>query len=262
MVNSATLRYDFDADHDAKAWQASGPWKNGAPFDNTWLPEQASIGNGRMRLTLDQEICDREDCLGQPYASGEYKTLQRFQFGRIEARMKPAKGAGLVSSLFIYSDPFGNAELSHPDHHDEIDIEFLGHDTTQVQFNYWKRGQGGHEFLLDLGFDAAESFNTFAFEWRRDRIDWFVNDRLVHRVVGNALPNLPGHIFANLWPVEPGVNFAGDFVYSQPVTAEYDWIAHTSLDDLGDATPNSTPEILPGILGFGLKLLRGKRRLA
>lgn len=257
MAPSAKLRYDFDAGHDAEAWQASGLWQNGSPFDNAWRPEQVSFGDGRMRLRLDREICDREDCLGKPYASGEYKTLQRFQYGRIEARMKPARGAGLVSSLFTYSDPFGNAELTGPNDHDEIDIEFLGHDTTKVQFNYWKGGRGGHEFLFDLGFDAAESFHTYGFEWRCDRIDWFVNDRLVHRVTGDALPNLPGHIFANLWPVEPGINLAGDFVYRQPVTAEYDWIAHSSLDDLGTTAVFAPPS---GILGWALNHLVRRQR--
>ncbi len=226
------LRYNFDADHDAEAWQASGPWKNELPFNNAWRPEQVSIDNGRMRLMLEREVCDREDCLGKPYASGEYKTLQRFQYGRIEARMKPARGAGVVSSLFTYSDPFGNAELTSPDGHDEIDIEFLGQDTTQVQFNYWKGGLGGHEFCLDLGFDAADSFNIYAFEWRRDRIDWFVNNRRVYGVQGRNLPTIQGHIFANLWPVAPGVTLAGDFVYSQPITAEYDWIAYTPLENV------------------------------
>lgn len=256
-MNAATLRYDFDENHDASAWQASGLWKNGAPFDNAWRPEQVSVANDRMTLTLDRAVCDSQDCLGEPYASGEYKTRQRFQFGRIEARMKPARGAGLISSLFTYSDPFGNTELTNPEDHDEIDIEFLGNDTTKVQFNYWKAGQGGNEFLFDLGFDAADSFNTFAFEWRRDRIDWFVNDRLAHSIIGGQLPTIQGHIFTNLWPVEPGVTFAGDFAYSEPVTAEYDWVAYTALEDLV-AVP--TPALLPGLLAFGGKLLRRRKR--
>ena len=252
-----TLRYDFDANHDADAWQASGLWKNGPPFNNAWRPEQVSIGHSLMTLKLEQEVCAREDCLGEPYASGEYKTLQRFQYGRIEARMKPAKGAGLVSSLFTYSDPFGNTELTNPDDHDEIDIEFLGDDTTKVQLNYWKAGQGGHEFAFDLGFDAAASFNNYAFEWRRDRIDWFVNDQLAHSVTGNALPSIQGHIFANLWPVDPSVDFAGGFVFDGPVTAEYDWIAYTPVDDL---VAVKTLPSLPGLLAFGGKLLRLRKR--
>ena len=45
---------------------------------------------------------------------------------------------------------------SDDDPWDEIDFEFLGYDTTKVQLNYYTDGVGGHEYMLDLGFDAYE----------------------------------------------------------------------------------------------------------
>ena len=33
---------------------------------------------------------------------------------------------------------------------------------------------------LDLGFDAADSFNDYAFIWYSDRIEWYVNGQLIY----------------------------------------------------------------------------------
>ena len=55
---------------------------------------------------------------------------------------------------------------------DEIDIEFLGKDTTKVQFNYYTNGQGNHEYVYNLGFDAAYGYHTYAFNWQRNYIAW------------------------------------------------------------------------------------------
>lgn len=68
-------------------------------------------------------------------------------------RMQPISNPGVVSSFFTYTGPSDNNPW------DEIDIEFLGKDTTKVQFNYYTNGVGGHEFLYDLGFDASESYH-------------------------------------------------------------------------------------------------------
>src|SRR3546814_5031761 len=80
--------------------------------------------------------------------------------------------------------------------HDEIDFEFLGKSPRQVQVNYYTARKGGHETMIDLGFDASEDFHTYAFEWRPDSIRWFVDGRQVHEETGQRgpLPSTPGKI--------------------------------------------------------------------
>ncbi len=51
-------------------------------------------------------------------------------FGRVELTMKCAPGAGIVSSLVLQSDDL-----------DEIDMEWLGADASEVQTNYFGKGQ-------------------------------------------------------------------------------------------------------------------------
>ena len=62
-----------------------------------------------------------------------------------------------MTSLFTYTGPAEGTQ------HDEIDIEFLGNDTTKMQVNYYVNGVGGHEAIINLGFDAAASAHEYAF---------------------------------------------------------------------------------------------------
>ena len=88
---------------------------------------------------------------------------------------------------------------SEGDPWDEIDFEVLGKDTTQVQLNYFRDGQGGHEKLIDLGFDAADDFHTYAFEWRKDSIIWFVDGKEVFRRENEDFPVTKQKIMMNAW---------------------------------------------------------------
>lgn len=91
---------------------------------------------------------------------GEYCSTNNYGYGLYEVSMKPAKNTGIVSSFFTYTGP------AHGTQWDEIDIEFLGKDTTKAQFNYFTNGVGGHEKVINLGFDASQGFHTYAFDWQ------------------------------------------------------------------------------------------------
>ena len=140
--------------------------------------------------------------------------------------MKAASCPGVISSFFTYTGwPW-----------DEIDIEFLGDDTTRVQFNYYTSGKGGHEYIYYLGFDASESFHEYAFDWQPDSITWYVDGRPVYRATDN-IPSHAGNIMMNLWNVaDSNADWAGKFDGDGvPVYAEYLWIgyqpAHTDAED-------------------------------
>jgi hypothetical protein len=53
-------------------------------------------------------------------------------FGKVEAVVKAAPGAGIVSSVVLQSDD-----------RDEIDWEWVGSDSEQVQTNYFGKGITG-----------------------------------------------------------------------------------------------------------------------
>ncbi|AUG58471.1 hypothetical protein B9R14_05900 [Acetivibrio saccincola] len=203
------------SNYDSSLWEKAD-WDNGDMFNCMWRPSQVTINNGKMVLTLDR---DYDPSHHYPYKSGEYRTKSFFGFGYYEVRMKPAKNPGIVSSFFTYTGP------SDGNPWDEIDIEFLGKDTTKVQFNWWKNGQGNNEYYYDLGFDASQSFNTYGFDWKPNSIDFYVNGVKVYTGTRN-IPQTPGKIMMNLWPGIGVDDWLEPFNGRTPLTAEYEYVKY------------------------------------
>jgi beta-glucanase (GH16 family) len=106
-----------------------------------------------------------------------------------------------------------------------------------VQTNYFVAGKGNNEKLIDLGFDAAYGFHTYAFEWRRNSIEWFIDGRSVRKVTRakGPLPSHPGKVGAFIWATQLS-EWAGGFTFQNefPITIEYDYISYTPLSELRD----------------------------
>lgn len=210
-------------DHDPALFQMSNGWSNGGFFFCTWRATQVSFENGIMTLTVAPDAAGTKP----PYQSGEYRTAGFYGYGRYEVRMKAAKGSGLVSSFFTYTGPSDKKPW------DEIDIEFLGKDTTKMQANYFTNGVGGHERLVDLGFDASADFHQYAIEWLPGAINWYVDGTLVYSAKGKpkSMPTNPGKIMVNLWPGTGVDSLLGPFDPAiLPVTAQYDSISFTPAE--------------------------------
>ncbi|HJR08102.1 MAG TPA: family 16 glycosylhydrolase [Pyrinomonadaceae bacterium] len=203
------------------------------PFGSGWLPSHITHAGGIMTLQLDDAGCPT-NCHNMPYASGEYQSTACYFYGKYEASIKAAKEEGVVTTFFTYTGPYGT-----PAHH-EIDIEIKGKQETctinqpktVMQANYFVRGKGQHEKLVDLCFDASAAFHTYAFEWRPGFIQWSVDGQVVHTVYqskGVPLPSLPGKIIVSLWAGNANAtSWLGTFNYTgTPVTAEYDWIKYS-----------------------------------
>ncbi|WP_160691246.1 glycoside hydrolase family 16 protein [Clostridium sp. C2-6-12] len=198
-----------------KAWTKSDGWTNGGMFNCTWRASNVNFSNGVMDLTLNKD----KQGGSKPYAGGEYRSKDTYGYGLYQVRMKPAKNTGIVSSFFTYTGPTDGTPW------DEIDIEFLGKDTTKVQFNYYTNGVGNHEYLYNLGFDASSSFHTYAFNWQSTYIAWLVDGKEVYRATKN-IPSHPGKIMMNLWPGTGVDSWLGAYNGATPINAYYDWAAY------------------------------------
>lgn len=210
--------------HDKKLWRKSDGWANDwANIDTGWVARQIAFVDGRMTITLDDSGAS-----GRRFASGEYQSRRFFGYGRFEARLKVVPAPGVVTGFFTYTGPsFDDAP------HDEIDFEFLGKSPREVQLNYYTAGKGGHETMIDLGFDASEDFHTYAFEWRPDSIRWFVDGRQVHEETGarGPLPSHPGKIFLHVWAGKNLEGWIGRVSYpGRPLVAEVDCVAWRPLE--------------------------------
>lgn len=200
-------------------WHKADGWTNGSMFNCGWRADHVTFSEGIMTLTLSNV-----NSSGRPHSSGEYRTNKFYHYGTYEVRMKAAKQPGIVSSFFTYTGPTDNQPW------DEIDIEILGKDTTRLQINYFVNGVGGNERVIRLGFDAAEDFNVYKFIWLPNRIEWYVNDRLVHTAKGRNLPKRPQRIMMNLWPGIGVDNWLQGFSYKEPLHAQYDWVKFTPME--------------------------------
>ena len=206
-------------DHNSKMFEIANGWTNGNMFDCTWRMSNITFEDGLMKMSIDS---DGEDA-SPKWSGAEYRSWDFFSYGLFEVRMKPIKNDGVVSSFFTYTGPSDNNPW------DEIDIEFLGRDTSKMQLNYFTNGVGNHEYLHDLGFDASEEFHTYGFEWLPDSITWFVDGQAIHTATDD-IPSTPSKLMMNVWPGTGVDSWLKAFDGNVPLTAEYDWIRVTQYE--------------------------------
>ena len=195
----------------SSVFECSDGWSNGSMFNCTWRKANVSFSDGSMKLKID---IDGNGAGPIPYSGAEFRSKDFYGFGMYEVVMKPIKNDGVVSSFFTYTGPTDNNPW------DEIDIEFLGKDTTKVQFNYYTDSKGNHEYLYDLGFDASEDFHTYGFDWQADKITWYVDGAAVYTADKN-IPSTPGKIMMNVWPGKGVDGWLKAFDGTTPLIAEY-----------------------------------------
>ncbi len=196
-------------------------------YGGDWRPENIEARGGGAFLEVKREIHG-----GMPYTAGEMQSRENYLYGRYEAIMQPARGSGLVTAFFTYTGPwFG-------DPHDEIDIEFLGSDTTKVHFNYFRNGKTLQPATFDLPFDAAAKPHLYAFEWRPDRITWFVDGVPYYATdaVEDAIPKTAGKVVFSSWTGKPFMEaWHGKPLFSDGSGSQFNCVSFTPL---GHDTPS------------------------
>lgn len=208
--------YDFDHPH----------------FDTDWRRRQVQHEGPASRLAL--VIAPRAMATPARRNRFEGASLRRREttgFGRYEAEIKPARGAGLVTGFFLYTGPYYGTR------HDEIDVEFLGRNTRMMQASWFVDG-ALQTRQIPLGFDAAAQPRRYAFEWWPDRLRWFVGAQLVFEVTRRQaqLPEVPGYLYLNLWAAAPSLaNWAGRAAPQARGKAQINAVRFTPLADLNRA---------------------------
>jgi beta-glucanase (GH16 family) len=174
-----------------------------------------------MHITLDDS--------GNPYASGEYRTIsETFGYGYYEVSMMGTAGEGLMGgSFFVYTGIYGQPS------HQEIDFEILGKDCS-IQTNYYSSGQGGHEQIIHPAFDACNEFHRYGFRWAPDSLTFYIDGEEVRTVTSN-IPGGQTRIMSNMWPGTTTVDaWLGHFTYQGPQQFQVDWIRYSTLEAAGE----------------------------
>lgn len=176
---------------DVERWVFSDGWDNGSFMENDWRADRLRVTPEGLSIVLS---ANPELGAGKPFSSGELQSRESFLHGYFEARMRVPRGDGLVVGLFTYTQPQGRSSW------EEIDIEILGRDTRVMEVTHHLHGRS-RQTPIDLGFDAADDFHTYAFEWTPDTLRFYVDNRLVHEVRGGRIEEMrrPQRLYLQLW---------------------------------------------------------------
>ncbi|KAF4825576.1 putative extracellular glycosidase [Colletotrichum siamense] len=150
-------------------------------------------------------------------ASGQAPQLMSLfyiMFGRVEITLKAATGAGIVSSLVLQSDTL-----------DEIDLEWLGADPTEVQSNYFGKGDvttynRGQFHKTD---NNQEKFIKYVIDWTSERIVFTVDGTVVRTLTEaeadtNQYPQSPMQVKFGAWSGGDPANAAGTIDWARGPT--------------------------------------------
>ncbi|MEL6821525.1 MAG: glycoside hydrolase family 16 protein [Calditrichota bacterium] len=157
-------------------------WGNNQLEFDTDRPTNASLdGQGNLLI-----IAREESFQGSNYTSARITTANKFtkKFGRIEARIQLPWGQGIWPAFWLLGENFGSVGWPQCG---EIDImEYRGQEPSIVHATvhgpgYSAGGGVTRSYTLpNSRFDTG--FHIFAIEWNENSIDWYVDDKLYHRV--------------------------------------------------------------------------------
>ncbi|MGE5221171.1 MAG: choice-of-anchor Q domain-containing protein [Omnitrophica WOR_2 bacterium] len=194
----------------------------------------ATDGHGYLQITTKEAdgslMCYYGPC---QYTSARLLTNKRFEiaYGRVEARIKVAKGAGLWPAFWMLGT---NLDQVGWPQGGEIDImENVGRLPDQVFGTLHGPGYSGGQSYggsYDLGMPAGDDYHIFAVEWQPDKITWFIDGAPFFTAMpGDAF--LAGkewvfnHPFYLLMNVAVGGNFGGpvgpDTTFPQTTSVDY-----------------------------------------
>ena len=174
----------------------SGFWQQPG-LTGTFQPDNAYVdGHGHLVLALKMQSCPTGLCA----QAAELQSAQRFGFGRYTYRMRAASTSanpkkagqvlpGNISGAFSYVDNSAT----------EIDIEIEGNRPKTLNAAVWNGLTQKSYAVLPTGTSLGQGFQTISYEWRPDRITYFLNGTQVWETTQN-IPQSPAFIMLNIWP--------------------------------------------------------------
>jgi beta-glucanase (GH16 family) len=192
---------------DGSAYGSSG-WGNEELQHYTDSPENACCdGAGNLAITA------RHD--GSLYTSARIVTSSTFTFtyGRIETRLKVPRGAGLWPAAWALGANV--REVGWPEC-GEIDVmEHVARDPRAIYGTIHGPGycgDQGHGKRIELDYDVADDFHTYAVDWSPETLEWCFDGEPYLRVTpADLAPNrwVFDHPFYVLLNLAVGGHFGG-----------------------------------------------------
>lgn len=200
----------------------SGGWGNNESQNYTSRTDNVKVENGVLKI-----ITKKESYQGSNYTSARLKTQGKFsvQYGKIEFRAKLPVGGGTWPALWMLGDNISSVGWPACG---EIDImEHKGNELNRIHGTLHFPGRsGGNPDTTSLipNTTATTEFHTYAVDWRKDAIKFYIDDVLFKTFANSS--NLPfNQKFFLIMNVAMGGSFGGaiDPAFSQS-TMEVDYV--------------------------------------
>ncbi len=223
-------RDDFDS-LDTNRWQLmTHSWGGNLAVFSSQSP---LIEDGQLLLRLlpapEGTRADGED---KSFLGAEVRSRDTLTYGRVRARARFARGSAVVSSLVTIYTPWP------ADDWNELDIESLGKDPTEVQFNTMvytgpkltppvteavSPTQDPH--LEALGFDSSLDYHEYTIEWTPEEATFWVDGELRYAWSERIdLMRLPQNVLLTIWASD-SESWAGPVAAETTgATAAFDWV--------------------------------------
>jgi beta-glucanase (GH16 family) len=171
----------------------------------------ATDGNGNLVITAR-----RENYQGAQFTSARIKTQGVFdqKYGKFEVRLKTPYGQGLWPAFWLLGNNIN--EVGWPQC-GEIDImELRGQLPSIVNGSLHGPDYSGANALTEMyGLQNARfdtEFYTYAVEWDKDKIDFFVNGFLYNRITKTEVEAVGEWVFDNPFYMIMNVAVGGNYV--------------------------------------------------
>ena len=192
-----------------------------------FTPNNAATTGGILTMNLTANPASSVT----PYYGVEMRSARTITYGKVSARMRFAKGSGVVSGLVLFYTPFPNCDWN------EIDIEHLGKSSTTSQLNAMvylgpiMRSCASSvtptqdPSIAQLGFDAESDFHLYDLEWTPQGVKYYADGVLLRVWTNNmSLLKEPMNVLLTIW-ASSAADWAGPVTStSAPSSAQVDWI--------------------------------------
>ncbi|KAG9307050.1 hypothetical protein G9A89_016878 [Geosiphon pyriformis] len=150
----------------------------GDPLKYDWTsefePDYASIEDGKLLLSMKYDGVNMNSIGNYQGFGSTVSTTRWMEYGWVTARVKSGSSSLGVVSSFITR----NLEIN------EIDFEWVGLATGEVQSNYYWEGviDYTHQKKHKFSKDASKEYYDYTIEWLPDHITWFIDGTPIRTV--------------------------------------------------------------------------------
>jgi beta-glucanase (GH16 family) len=229
--------FNTDGAPDASKW--SYDLGDGCPNVCDWGNnelEYYTSNNKNVRIEKGNLIIEahKETMGGKPYTSTRIVSKQKgdWLYGRIEVKAKLPKGKGTWPAIWMLSTDWSYGGWPESG---EIDImEHVGYDPGVIhatlhsqKYNHVKGTQQGGKVSIS---DVQDAFHIYAIEWSKDKVDFYVDDKIYHSITRKPTDDFSGwpfdkrfHLIMNLavggnWGGKEGVD---ESIWPQRMEVDY-----------------------------------------